>query len=128
MSSGKVKRAVKKASKESEKTIQKRILNWLKSKDVLHWRQNAGTLFVGTPGKGGRCIRLGDAGLPDIILVVPPNGSMVGLEVKSATGRIRPAQKEFADKLTKNGGSYYIVRSLVDAMNALKEVYNDYKA
>lgn len=70
---------------------------------------------------GHRRIFLGDAGLPDILVIVPPNGLVLGLEVKSATGALRAAQKAFRDRLNASGGIYKVVRSVKDAMNALAE-------
>lgn len=97
-----------------EKAIQKEILDWLATTDLLHWRQNAGILFVGK-----RMVRLGEAGLPDIIVIVPPNGRFLGLEVKSATGRLRPAQAAFYDRLKASGGMYTVVRTLDQAKEAV---------
>lgn len=108
-----------------EKVIQREILKWLEKTNILHWRQNSGALFVGTPGKGGRLVTLGTAGLPDIILVVPPGGRFVGLEVKSAIGSLRPAQKEFQKKLESAGGSYHVVRSLLDAKAVVEAEITD---
>lgn len=76
---------------------------------------------------GNRCIRLGDDGLPDIVVVVPPGGRMLGLEVKSANGAMRPKQKQFRTSLTKAGGSYEVVRSLEQAMNAVAKAMGEGK-
>ena len=81
---------------------------------MLHWRQNSGTVFM-----GNRCIKLGEDGLPDIVVVVPPGGRLLGLEVKSAHGSLRPKQKEFQSKLNDVGGAYFVVRSLKQAQEAL---------
>lgn len=99
-----------------EKVIQKQILDWLKETGLVHWRQNSGTVFL-----GNRVVRLGEDGLPDIVVIVPPNGRVVGLEVKSARGQLRPAQKLFRDSLTSSGGLYYVVRTLEAAKNAIAE-------
>ncbi len=97
-----------------EKVIQAKILAWLKQTGLLHWRQNSGCLFVGR-----RMITLGVAGLPDIIVVIPPTGKFVGIEVKSSTGKLRPKQEEFRDRLRKEGGSYYVVRSVEETQDAI---------
>lgn len=103
-----------------EKFIQKDVLDWLKETGLLHWRQNSGTVFM-----GNRCIRLGDDGLPDIVVVVPPNGRMLGLEIKSANGRLRPKQSEFKERLIAVGGAYYVVRDLQSAMNAVAKTMGE---
>jgi len=89
-------------------------LEWLKFTGLLHWRQNSGTVMMGF-----RCIRLGEEGLPDIIVIVPPNGRILGLEVKSASGALRPAQRTFRTRLEGTGGLYKVVRSLQQAMDAV---------
>ncbi len=99
-----------------EKDIQKAILNWLKETGLLHWRQNSGSVFV-----GNRRVLLGEEGLPDIIVVVPPTGRVLGLEVKSANGRLRPVQTEFMGRLREQGGKYVVVRTLQSAMEAVAE-------
>ncbi len=98
----------------SEAKIQRTILNWLKTTGLLHWRQNSGLLFFGK-----RRIILGAAGLPDIIVVLPPTGKLVGLEVKSAKGKLRPSQEAMRDRFQATGATYHVVRTLLDAMNAL---------
>lgn len=101
---------------EPEKDIQRRILDWLETTNLVHWRQNSGWAFMGT-----RMVRLGPEGLPDVIVIVPPTGQFLGLEVKSARGKLRPSQIEFAKKVTNAGAVYRIVRSLEQAQNAVAE-------
>lgn len=97
-----------------EKVIQKQILDWLKETGLLHWRQNSGIVFA-----GNRAIRLGESGLPDIVVIVPPGGRLVGLECKSANGRLRPDQITFQDRAKSAGAYYFVVRSLTQAMDAV---------
>lgn len=104
----------KKKPSESESSIQNKILSYLGKTNLLFWRQNAGALFI-----GGRMVRLGAKGLPDIVIVIPPNGKILGLEVKSKTGRLRPAQEEFRDRLLRSGGRYAVVRSLNEVRLAI---------
>lgn len=104
-----------------ERVIQAQILQWLKDAGILHWRQQSGTVFL-----GHRSIRMGPEGLPDIVVIVPPNGKVVGLEVKSAKGRLRPSQVSFKERLTSVGGSFLVVRSLTQAMECVaKEMGGD---
>lgn len=103
----------------AEREIQKEILNFLKNNSVLHWRQNSGMVPI---GGGNRFIRLGAKGLPDICVIMPPHGKFVGLEVKTRVGKVNPNQKDFAMRLTNLGGYYFVVRSLEDAVNALRKV------
>ena len=103
-----------------ESVIQAAILKWLKSTGLMHWRANSGSLFL-----KGRHINLGPIGCADISIVVPPLGRFVGLEVKSANGRIRKDQVTYADGLTKQGGLYFIVRSVRDAKDAIAQALGE---
>lgn len=99
-----------------EKVIQKQILDWLKETGLLHWRANSGELFY-----HGRRIFLGPDGIPDIVMIVPPKGRFVGLEVKSSKGRLRKDQVAFAKTMADNGALFFVVRSLNDAKAATAE-------
>jgi hypothetical protein len=113
--------AKKRAPKpKPEKVIQKEILDWLKETGLLHSRYNAGCAFL-----GNRMIRLGTIGWPDIIVVVPPNGRFLALEVKSSTGTLRPEQKDFKAALEDSGGYFRVVRSVTDAMHAVAEALGE---
>ncbi len=91
-------------------------MRWLLSTGLMFWRSNSGSLFL-----HGRHINLGPLGCADISLVLPTNGTFVGLEVKSAKGKVRPEQIVYAAELTRNGGKYFIVRSVEDAKNAVAQ-------
>jgi hypothetical protein len=103
-----------------ESVIQADILRWLKSTGLMFWRSNSGSLFL-----RGRHINLGPLGCADISLVVPPSGRFVGLEVKSAKGKVRKDQITYAEGLTKQGGAYFIVRSVQDAKDAVAQVIGE---
>lgn len=94
-------------------------MDWLKTTGLVYWRQNSG--FVPVRGGKGR-IRLGASGLPDICVVCAPTGRFLGLEVKTAYGKIRPSQLEFAEKSQNAGAHYFIVRSLADARTVVEKV------
>ncbi len=103
-----------------ERVIQAQILAWLKEANVLHWRQNSGVVFA-----GNRMIRLGEEGLPDIVVIVPPGGRLLGLEVKSAKGSLRPSQEEFKARAEAAGAAFHVVRSLTQAKNAVAQTMGD---
>lgn len=110
-----------------EKVIQAAILKYLESTGLLFWRQNSGVIPVPTGRRNRfgrpvfRMVKLGTVGLPDIIAVVPPSGRFLGLEVKSATGKLRPAQEAFQRQLEATGGVYEVVRSVEDVERVLKK-------
>lgn len=53
-------------------------------------------------------------------LVVLSQGKVIFLEVKSSTGRLRPAQEAFRDAVTQQGFGWALVRSVDDAVGALR--------
>ena len=65
--------------------------------------------------------RVRDAGLvsgaPDLIVL--KDGKVFFLEVKTKTGRVRPSQKLFAERLRQHGFDYFVVRSLDQALKAV---------
>ena len=104
----------------AEHVIQDQILRWLRSTGLLHWRQQAGTIFIGK-----RRFWIAPSGLPDIIVVLPPNGRFLGLEVKSAKGALRKKQKLFRDRAYKIGALYKVVRTRKEAMQAVAEALGE---
>jgi len=54
-------------------------------------------------------------------LVVISQGQVVFLEVKSPSGRLRPAQEAFRDDVIKQGFGWALVRSVDDALAALRQ-------
>jgi len=103
-----------------ESVIQRDILLWLKSTGLLFWRSNSGSLFL-----HGRHINLGPLGCADISVVVPPLGRFVGMEVKTAKGKLRKDQVTYAAGLTAHGGLYFVVRSVDDAKNAIAQALGE---
>ncbi len=120
MAAGRTSKARLKDGSVPEAQIQREILAWLKSSGLVFWRQNSGIVFA-----GGRRILLGEEGLPDIVVIVPPNGRVLGLEVKSAKGVLRPSQKEFRDRLEDVGGAFLVVRTLAQAQSGVAGVIGE---
>ena len=110
--------------KVSEKEIQKTILDWLKwHKQIFCWRNNSGAMVSEYKGKK-RFMRFGAEGSPDIFAVkmvfpCPGNGiigvgQIIGIEVKSPTGKMSEAQEKFREEFQKVGGIYILARSVED--------------
>jgi hypothetical protein len=67
---------------------------------------------------GARLKRMGtQKGWPDYLVIY--DGKFVGLELKTATGRVSPEQKAFGTAMIENGGDYFICRDLTDVDTAL---------
>lgn len=106
----------------TEAQIQREILLHVGSRpDVRLWRANAGRALVPTQEGGLRPIQVNLPGCPDLIGWVTLAGRAVflGVEVKSSTGRLRPAQEAFRAILTRMGGIYIVAHSLEDVTREL---------
>ena len=94
-----------------ESDIQKAILQFLKAKNILHWRVNLGAVMHNINGK--MIFRKNPMrGFPDIAGVV--EGRMFAIEVKSLNGKMSEPQIEWKDKLESNGVKYIIATSVED--------------
>jgi len=63
-------------------------------------------------------------GVSDILGILP-NGRLLAIELKSATGRLTPEQKLFIEKIKLNGGIAFMARSIDDVkreLDGLKEI------
>ncbi len=106
--------------KEPELLIQSNIIQMLKE-NLKH-----NVLMTAFPAGGGGRVRgakLKRAGLqsgwPDIQLI--HEGRYYGLEVKTSTGRLSPAQKIIHQKLTDSGCLVAVVKSVTDAQEKIVE-------
>lgn len=97
----------------SESTIQRAILDALLAAGAFAFRAQAGKVKV----RGGY-MNLCPAGTPDILVIVPPRGMVVGLEVKTLTGELRESQLAWAAKVRALGGVVETVRSPAEAVAA----------
>lgn len=102
-----------------ESTIQKGILDYLelysRTKPIYYFRAGAGAMKT----EHGRYFKTGRPGCPDIVACAWPEGRMIGLEVKTKTGRQSQAQKKAEQDLVEAGGEYHIVRSIADVKRIL---------
>jgi hypothetical protein len=101
--------------KSTEKGTQAAILDYLTLKRIFHWRNNTGAF---KPEHGGY-VRYGAKGSPDILAVLPPNGRLLGIEVKDVKGKLNDNQLAFKADLERAGGIYLVARSLDDVIEEL---------
>ena len=109
--------------KETEKHIQRAILEWGQYKRILMHRINV----IGTPlHKDGLTVYRPsrNKGMADIHATVILTGIPISvwLEVKTKRGKLSPNQLLFKDSVEAFGGFYYVVRSIEDVESALAEV------
>ena len=108
-----------------EGVVLKACMQYLSLCGIFHFRNNTG----GTPlhdGSGGyRPGPKSSIGSPDIIGIarerVSGEAFPLSVEVKSATGRQSPAQREFQRKWERAGGFYLLVRSVEDLRKGLRD-------
>ena len=96
-----------------ENAIKRAILEYLKYRGIPATKHQSGTIFM-----HGRVVELGDAGWPDIIGVLP-GGAFIGIEVKTATGKVEDSQKKKFQELQGKGALVYVVRNLEELREAL---------
>ena len=101
-----------------EKEAQKAILQYLQLRRIFHWRNNTGAMVVGEGTASRRFLKFGTEGSPDIFIL--KEGVLIGLEVKSDTGKQNDAQLEFQKNMEKNGGKYFVVRAVDEVQAILK--------
>lgn len=118
---------VKSKFQASESQIETSICHYLRIKGYFFWKQPQAGYFAGKQKDGHwigsfrrhvnpYCRR----GVPDLILV--KNGQFIGLEVKTPTNRQTLEQVDFQYDLEKNGGKYFVVRSIEDVEKVLQEI------
>ena len=100
--------------KEKESQIQRAVLEYLSYRPGFWFRSNTGAVAAEYRGKK-RFIRFGVKGAADIFGIIPPEGRFVAIEVKRpGGGKQTDEQKQFQEKVEKNGGLYFLVYGVQD--------------
>jgi VRR-NUC domain len=91
------------------------VLQALRAHPAVAWceRMNSGAVKVGT-----RFVRFGWKGCPDVLGQLK-DGRLLGVEVKSPTGRLRPEQTVFLDRVRAAGGVAFMARDMRDVLREL---------
>ena len=113
---------------KEETAIQRQVMDYLDAKGIYYVRPQAGGY------RGGMNLKCNE-GAPDIVIALKRTGTdgvhvvcitvccFVGIEIKTSTGKQRPAQAEAQKRIEACGGEYWIIRSL----DELKEKLGDAK-
>jgi hypothetical protein len=101
----------------AEAPIQRAILDAFQAMGVLAFRINSGKVKT----RGG-WYQGAPAGFPDVVVVVPPSGRLLGIEVKDGKGEERESQIRMRADLTRNGAVVVTVRSVEEALRAYLDV------
>ena len=76
-------------------------------------RMNSGAVRM-----GARFVRFGWLGCPDVLGQLK-DGRLLGVEVKSPTGKLRPEQAVFLDRVRAAGGVAFMARDCRDVLREL---------
>jgi hypothetical protein len=91
------------------------VLMALKAHPAVVWCER---MNVGAAKIGNRFIRFGFKGCPDVLGQLR-DGRLLGVEVKSPTGKLRPEQSVFLDRVRGAGGVAFVARDCRDVVRAL---------
>lgn len=85
--------------KRPEYAIQKDILDYLHKKRIVVWRISETINIIG---------------FPDLLAIDPTDGKFVGIEVKTATGRVSSVQNAVHSIVRRSKGVVIVARSVED--------------
>lgn len=105
----------KRTNDKPESAALTEVLMALETHHSVAWvrRQNSGGAKI-----GNRFIRFGWPGCPDIIGQLR-DGRFIGCEVKSKTGKLRPEQTVFLERIRSAGGVAFVARNCRDVFREL---------
>ena len=91
------------------------VLQALSAHSAVAWceRMNSGAVKIGS-----RFVRFGWKGCPDVLGQLK-DGRLLGVEVKSASGVLRPEQTLFLDRIRCAGGVAFMARDCRDVIREL---------
>lgn len=100
-------------SKEAAALVE--VLKALNAYPAVSWceRMNSGAARM-----GARFVRFGFKGCPDVLGQLN-DGRLLGVEVKGPTGRLRPEQAVFLERVRGAGGVAFVARDLRDVLREL---------
>ncbi len=91
------------------------VLKALNTHAAVAWceRMNSGAARI-----GARFVRFGFKGCPDVLGQLK-DGRMLGVEVKTKSGQLRPDQAVFLERIRGAGGVAFVARDLRDVLREL---------
>ena len=91
------------------------VLKALNAHPAVSWceRMNSGAARMGS-----RFVRFGFKGCPDVLGQLK-DGRLLGVEVKGPTGRLRPEQSVFLERIRYAGGVAFVARNCRDVLGEL---------
>lgn len=71
--------------------------------------------------RDGNPFKAGLKGAADLIAILRPNGRAMAVEVKTGSGALRPAQRNYGKAIEAAGGIFVCARSVDDVATRLKQ-------
>ena len=100
-----------------ERETTKEILAWLTDQGVIAWRQNSGSVRVGT-----RTINMGGKGQPDIMGILP-GGRFICIENKSNGAVLKDEQVQWINRAIRQGAHVIVaLKGLEDVVSYFEMV------
>jgi hypothetical protein len=100
--------------KRPERETTPEILKWLNDNGILAWRQNSGSVRVGS-----RTINMGGKGQPDIMGILP-GGRALMIENKSNGSKVAPEQIAWMERARSQGAYCFIANDLEDVVQYIE--------
>lgn len=94
-----------------ENKIQKEILGYLNANGIFCWRNNSNAQ---RGRSNGYMTGQGD------IIGITPDGFFLSIEIKTRTGKVSQAQKDFIAEINERGGVAFVARSVDDLAKPLE--------
>ena len=106
---------VERKNAKPEAAALKEVLMALNAHSAVAWceRMNSGAAKI-----GNRFVRFGWPGCPDVLGQLK-DGRLIGVEVKSKTGKLRPEQSFFLERIRLAGGVAFMARDCRDVYREL---------
>lgn len=95
-----------------EKTLQNEVIRYLEALGVYCWAAKAIPLK-----KRKNSIKIG---VSDVLGILPDDGRMLAIELKSKRGTVSPEQMVFLERVAKDGGVSGVARSLQDVIDIIR--------
>lgn len=106
-------------SRRPERETTPEIIKWLQSQGCIAWRQNSGSVRVGS-----RTINMGGKGQPDIMGILP-GGKSIFVENKSNGKPLTPEQTAWIIKAQRQGAHCIVaLKGLEDVVSYFEMVIN----
>ncbi len=106
---------VKRSNDRRESAALVEVIKALRAHPAVAWceRMNSGAAKL-----GNRFIRFGWPGCPDVLGQLK-DGRLLGVEVKGPTGKLRPEQSVFLERIRCAGGVAFMARDCRDVLREL---------